>query len=128
MLARLVQYGIPILFLIFSSVLVSAGRLPQEKWNPYDQSSSEMFQWIRSNTAGDAVISFFKPRAMHLLGERICLLEMPVDVRKASYFVYTKELTWNEAQPSLQDYQQVAELTPVFENKNFVIYRVGVRP
>jgi hypothetical protein len=129
MLARLVQYGVPILFLIVASVLVGAGKLPREKWSPYDESSSEMFQWIRSNTAGDAVISFFKPRAMHLLGERICLTAMPVDVRKVSYLVYTKELTfWNEKQPSLQQYQQAAALTPAFENRNFVVYRVGVRP
>jgi hypothetical protein len=72
------------------------------------------------------VISFFKPRAMHLLGERICLTAMPVDVRKASYLVYTKELTWNEGQPSLQQYQQAAALNPVFENRNFVVYRIGV--
>jgi hypothetical protein len=87
-----------------------------------------MFQWIRSYTARDAVISFFKPRAMHLLGERICLTAMPVDVGKASYLVYTKELTWNEGQPSLQHYQQAAALNPVFENRTFVVYRVGVTP
>jgi hypothetical protein len=127
-LARFVQYGVPISFLVAALVLVGTGRLPQEKWNPYDQPSSEMFQWVRSNTAKDAVISFFKPRAMQLLGERICLLAAPVDLRKASYFVYTKELTWNEGQPLLQEYQQAAELTPVFENQNFVVYRVGPRP
>jgi hypothetical protein len=128
MLARLVQYGIPILFLTISSVLVGTGKLPREKWNPYDQESSAMFQWIRSYTARDAVISFFKPRAMHLLGERICLTAMPVDVPKASYLVYTKELTWNEGQPSLLQYQQTVALSPVFENRNFVVYRVGVTP
>jgi hypothetical protein len=128
MLARLVQYGIPILFLTISSVLVGTGQLPREKWNPYDQESSAMFHWIRSYTARDAVISFFKPRAMHLLGERICLTAMPVDVPKASYLVYTKELSWNEGQPSLLQYQQTVALSPVFENRNFVVYRVGVTP
>ncbi len=128
MAASLVQYGVPILFLVVASVLVGTGRLPKEKWNPYDQSSSEMFQWVRINTSDDAVIAFFKPRAMHLLGERICLTAMPVDVRKASYLVYTKERIWNEGQPSLQQYQQAAELTPAFENRNFVIYRVSVTP
>jgi hypothetical protein len=128
MLARSVQYGIPIVFLIASSLVVATGKLPREKWTPYDQPSSEMFQWIRTNTAGNAVISFFKPRAMHLLGERLCLTAMPVDAQKASYLVYTKELKWNEGQPSLQQYQQAVSLTPAFENQNFVVYRIGVRP
>lgn len=128
LLARLVQYGIPILFLAVASVLVGTGKVPRQKWNPYDKSSTAMFQWIRSKTAGDAVISFFKPRAMHLLGERICLTAMPSDVRKASYLVYTKELTWNEGQPSLQQYQKAAKLTPVFHNENFIVYRVEIGP
>lgn len=128
LLALSVQYGFPIVFLILASVLVGTGRLPQEKWNPYDQPSSEMFQWIRSNTSGDAVISFFKPRAMHLLGQRLCLTATTADVRKASFLVYGKERTWNEGQPSLQQYQQAAVLTPAFENRNFVVYRIGPRP
>ncbi len=128
LLAHSVQYGFPIVFLILASVLVGTGRLPQEKWNPYDQPSSEMFQWIRNNTSGDAVISFFKPRAMHLLGQRLCLTATTADVRKASYLVYGKQRTWNEGQPSLQQYQQAAVLTPAFQNRNFVVYRIGPRP
>jgi hypothetical protein len=125
LLARGVEFGFPILFLAASSFVVATGRIPQEKWGPYDQPSTEMFRWIKSNTPSDAVISFFKPRAMHLLGERICLTGMPEDVPKASYFVYTKEHMWNEGEPPLEAYQQVAMLFPVFENQNFVIYRVG---
>jgi hypothetical protein len=127
-LALLVQYGIPILFLLVSSALVATGKLPQEKWTPYDQPSSEMFQWIRSNTSSDAVISFFKPRAMHLLGQRLCLTPTLADVPKVSYFVYSKEHTWNEEHPSLQQYQQAAALTPAFENRNFIVFRVGPKP
>jgi hypothetical protein len=126
-LARSIQYGFPILFLLVSSALVATGKVPRETWNPYDQPSTEMFQWIRSNTSGDAVISFFKPRAMHLLGERLCLTATPADLRKVSYFVYAREGSWNEGQPPLPQYQQVAELTPAFENRNFVVYRVGAR-
>jgi hypothetical protein len=126
-LPRLMQYGFPILFLLVSSALVVSGKIPREKWNPYDQPSSEMFQWIRSNTSGDAVVSFFKPRAMHLLGQRLCLTATPADLRKVSYFVYTRGGSWNDGQPPLQRYQQVAELTPTFENSNFVVYRVGAR-
>ncbi|MBZ5659118.1 MAG: hypothetical protein LAO08_01820 [Acidobacteriia bacterium] len=126
--ARTAQSGFPIFFLLVSSVLAGTGKIPQETWNPYDQPSSEMFQWIRSNTSGDAVISFFKPRAMHLLGQRLCLTATPADLHKASYLVYSREHTWNEAQPSLEQYQQEAALTPAFENRNFVVYRVGARP
>jgi len=125
LLAGSIEYGLPALFLVVSSLLVGTGRISQDKWNPYDQPSSEMFRWIKSNTAGDAVISFFKPRAMHLLADRICLTGMPEDVRKASYFVYTKERDWNEGEPAIQAYQQAAPLTLAFENRNFAVYRVG---
>ena len=126
--ARSVQYGWPVLFLLASSLLVATGRVPQEIWNPYDQSSSEMFQWIKNNTPGDAVISFFKPRAMHLLADRLCLTAMPADLGKAAYLVYTKQRAWNEAEPTMEQYQQAALLTPAFENRNFVVYRVAARP
>jgi Dolichyl-phosphate-mannose-protein mannosyltransferase len=36
MLARLVQFAIPILFLVVASVLVVTDKLPRQKWNPYD--------------------------------------------------------------------------------------------
>ncbi len=128
-LARAVQFGFPVLFLLASSAVVATGRTPQEAWHPYDQPSSEMFQWIRSNTPGDAVISFFKPRALHLLTDRLCLTAWPADVPKASFFVYTKEFSfWNQGQPPIQDYRNVAALTPVFENRNFIVYRVAARP
>jgi dolichyl-phosphate-mannose-protein mannosyltransferase len=126
-LARAVECGIPILFLIASSALVITGKIRQERWNPYDQPSSQMFQWIRSNTPTDAVISFFKPRAMHFFADRICLTGMPGDVPKVSYFVYTKHPN-NESGPPLQEYQQVAGLTPAFDNQDFTVYRVGARP
>jgi Dolichyl-phosphate-mannose-protein mannosyltransferase len=126
--SRAVQYGIPVFFLLVSSALVVTRRVPQEQWTPYDQPSTEMFQWIRNNTPSDAVISFFKPRAMHMLGERLCLTATPADLRKVSFFVYTKGPSWNEAQPTLEVYQRAAALTPAFENRNFVVYRVGGRP
>jgi hypothetical protein len=126
-LARAAEYGIPILFLVASSALVITGKIRQERWNPYDQPSSQMFQWIRNNTPADAVISFFKPRAMHLFAGRICLTGMPGDVPKASYFVYTKHPN-SESGPPLEEYQQVVGLTPAFANQDFTVYRVGARP
>ncbi len=127
LLSRGVQYGIPIALLIIALVIIGTGILHRENWNPYDQPSSQMFQWIRRNTSGDAVISFFKPRAMHLLGDRICLTATTADIRKASYLVYAKRLTPNEDQPSLEQYQHVAALISAFENRNFVVYRVGAK-
>jgi len=127
LLARSVEYGFPILFLVAASGLVITGKLREERWNPYNQPSLQMFQWIKSRTPSDAVISFFKPRAMHLLAGRICLTGMPGDIPKVSYFVYTKHSN-NEGAPPLGEYQQVAGLTPAFENQDFVVYRVEARP
>jgi hypothetical protein len=127
LLARSVEYGIPIMFLIAASGLVITGKIREQRWNPYDQSSLQMFQWIKSNTPSNAVISFFKPRAMHLLAGRICLTGTPWDIPKASYFVYTKHAN-NEGGPPLEEYRQVAGLTPAFENQDFAVYRVETRP
>ena len=118
---------VPDLVLLAACALIGTGRLPQEKWQPYDQQSSEMFQWIRSNTPSDAVISFFKPRAMHLLGDRLCLTAIASRCPQASYLVYAKDQTWNAGQPSLEQYEQAAELMPAFKNRTFVVYRVEAK-
>jgi hypothetical protein len=85
-----------------------------------------MFQWIREHTAPGAVISFFKPRAMHLLGDRLAVTARAPDIRHASILVYTKKRTWNEDQPPVAEYERAAELEVLFENNHFRIY--GVRP
>jgi hypothetical protein len=127
-IARAGQFGLPAAFLLASLTLVLTGRVPRELTHPYDASSSEMFAWVQRNTPRDAIISFFKPRAMHLLTDRLSLSGRPEDVPKTSYFVYTKDVgAWNDGQPPLREFQQRAELTQAFENRNFIVFRVSRR-
>jgi hypothetical protein len=85
-----------------------------------------MFAWIQRNTPRESVISFFKPRAMRLLTDRPSLSGTPADAARASYFVYTKDVGhWNDGQPPLRQFEASAALTKVFENPNFIVFRVS---
>ena len=124
-LSATIQFGTPILFLVFSLVIVGFGRIPKEEWQPYDSDSTEMFQWIHLNTAPNDVVAFFKPRAMHLLGGRLSLTATVEDIAHVSYFVYTNKRKFNESQPTLEQYRSVASLMLMFQNQNFQVYRVS---
>ncbi len=63
--------GILVLFAIQSGRLVRANLAAgRQEAGPFDMSSTEMFQFIRTNTPPDSVIVFFKPRAMRLMTDR----------------------------------------------------------
>lgn len=118
---------IPATFLAVSLVFATrAGS--REAWHPYDAASSEVFAWIRQNTAPDAVIAFFKPRVMHLLGERLSITAMSDDAPRATYLVYGKRPEWTEFQDELGNYDQFVTLVPRFENQNFIVFAVVARP
>lgn len=69
---------------------------------PFDPSSTAMFAFIRDHTAPDAVIVFFKPRAMRLLTDRRAFCsERLADLSKADYLVWHKQMG---------DYNQFARL------------------
>ena len=118
---------LPVMLAATCAVRIASGRTPRELSSPYDPASTQMFQWMRTETPRDAVVSFFKPRVMHLLGERLAVTAAVEDVRHASYLVYPQLPGWVGRQPAITAYESAAVLTPVFENPGFVVYRVQAR-
>jgi hypothetical protein len=123
-LARAGVLALPVLFFMIAVGLVASGRTSREAWHPYDAPSREMFEWIQQNTAADDVVAFFKPRAMHLLGDRLSITAMAADAPRASYLVYGKRSEWVEFQQGLDDYRSSVTLLPRFENQNFIVFAV----
>ena len=93
---------------------------------PFDPYSAEMFAFIREQTPTDSVIVFFRPRVMRLLTGRDSFLSLDcARIPPGDYLALSKK-----ADDSLQSSaEQLAAchlpLTPVFENRRFIVYRVA---
>lgn len=116
----------PVVYLGICLALIGFGKLPKEEWHPFDAMSQDMFRWIRKNTAPTDVISFFKPRVMHLFTDHLSVTATVADTRQASYLVYTQPRKFNERQPSLAEYRTIANLHLVYSNSSFQVYRIGL--
>ena len=116
----------PAVFLTVTGTLAARGTV-REAWHPYDAPSRDMFAWIREHTEPDAVVAFFKPRVMHLLGGRLSITAMSADAPRASYLVYGKRREWTEFQQDLEAYDDVVTLVRRFENQNFIVFAVAPR-
>ncbi len=94
---------------------------------PYHETSQEMFAFIRENTPADAVIIFFKPRAMRLFTNRDSILTTYCeDLTNGDYYVLNAKGTdsnqINAEELMLCD--NFSQLHEVFKNRRFVIYQV----
>jgi hypothetical protein len=93
---------------------------------PFDPYSQAMFSFIREKTPTDSVVIFFRPRAMRLLGGRDSFLSTECErVPLGDYLAMSKK-----ADDSLQIVADQVEgcglpLEPVFENRRFIVYRLG---
>lgn len=93
---------------------------------PFDPYSQAMFEFIREETPTDSVVIFFRPRAMRLLGERDAFLSTEcARLPLGDYLALSKK-----ADDSLQLPDGAAQgcglsLTTVFENRRFIVYRLG---
>ncbi|MBI5296866.1 MAG: glycosyltransferase family 39 protein [Chloroflexi bacterium] len=93
---------------------------------PFDPHSQAMFEFIRAETPPASVVIFFRPRAMRLLGERDSFLSTEcARLPLGDYLALSKK-----ADDSLQLPEGAAQgcglsLTTVFENRRFIVYRLG---
>ena len=96
--------------------------------NVLDPVSIEMFDFIKTNTPSDAIVAFYKPRALRLFTNRDTLMIESCDaLHKASYVVLRKsrgavdQIAPNDVtscNPSLS-------LIEMFDNEKFVIYQIS---
>lgn len=98
--------------------------------NVFDPVSSEMFEFVKSETPADAVVSFYKPRALRLFTDRDSLL---IDdcgaLPKAHYVVLRKSRgAVDQVAPNeIESCNPFATVTEVFTNEKFTVYQISVR-
>jgi 4-amino-4-deoxy-L-arabinose transferase-like glycosyltransferase len=92
---------------------------------PFDSYSSDLFEFIRSETSSDSVIVFFKPRAMRLFTDRDSIMVLECEnLLLGDYVVLHK--TWEFSQILPADIQKCRlPLMDVFENQRFIVYEVS---
>lgn len=92
---------------------------------PFDPLSLEMFAFIREQTPPESVIVFFRPRVMRLLTERDSFLSTEcARIPLGDYFVLSKKADDSLQIPPDRMYECEVSLTPLFENRRFVVYQV----
>jgi hypothetical protein len=94
---------------------------------PFERQSAELFDWIRSTTAPDSVVIFFKPRAMRLLtGRSALLVDNCSQLAKGDYVVIRKKggATDQVRPEDVTRCNRSVEETNAFENVEYVAHRV----
>ena len=96
---------------------------------PFDETSIELFEYIKSNLPEDSLFIFFRPRVMRLMTDRDAILVLSCEnLSKGDYVVINKK--W-------EDMGQIAPeeikscpiaLNDIYKNRRFVIYEVGNSP
>ena len=91
---------------------------------PFDSFSSEMFNYIRTETSPESVIIFFKPRAMHLFTDHDSIMVLQCDHLTRGDFVALHK-TWEYSQILPGEIRNCnVSLKATFENRRFVVYRI----
>jgi hypothetical protein len=105
---------------------LSHGRGPYG--NVFDPLSIEMFEFVKSETPADAVVSFYKPRALRLFTDRASLLIDTCDgLTLADYMVLRKSRgDVDQISPEkIESCHVSVALTEIFSNKKFVVYQIS---
>lgn len=93
---------------------------------PYDPFSYEMYEFIREETPEDAVVIFFKPRAMRLFTNRDTFLtDQCADLVKGDYVVINEKGAVNQLNPGeIEDCTGDFRLETVFNNRRMSVYQI----
>ena len=94
---------------------------------PFESSSTQLFDFIRSRTAPADVIIFFKPRAMRLMTDRDALLIDRCDRLDRGDYVAIRKQDGTPDQVPAKDIAACGpplDPAPVFANQQFVVYRI----
>jgi hypothetical protein len=113
------------------SARINLGRHRTVNDGPFERRSAELFDWIRSTTAPDSVVIFFKPRAMRLLTDRAALLVDDCSQLGKGDYVVIRKNGGNAGQVRPDDVARCnrsADATKAFENAEYVAYRILPRP
>ncbi|HEY3311155.1 MAG TPA: hypothetical protein VGK00_05895 [Anaerolineales bacterium] len=93
---------------------------------PFDESSAEMFAFIRAETPAESIVIFRKPRALRLFtGRNAFMTENCGDLPGGDYVViHLKAENGQVPAEQVSTCNPVIRLDEVFRNKRFVVYQV----
>ncbi len=113
------------LFLFTSGLRAYTNLKEDRKINgPFDPYSSDVYNFIKSETPPDSVIVFWKPRAMRLFtGHDTLMLTECEALPKGNYIVISKKAENSQVPPDQIDKCGLS-LRNVFENQRFIIYEL----
>lgn len=94
---------------------------------PYTASSTEVFDYISKNCNPDAIISYWKPRALLLYTGRNSFMATDLDLCKTKkadfYLFYRKAYADQLSMDTIIKYKSV--FTQTFSNKDFTLFRIN---
>ena len=92
---------------------------------PFDPVSSEVYSYIKEETAPDSILIFFKPRAMRLMTDHDTLMINQCEgLFKGDYVILSKKVGENNQIPPERIDSCNLPLDNVFENRRFIIYEI----
>jgi hypothetical protein len=95
---------------------------------PFEQTSQDMFYFIKEHVPEDAVIVFFKPRLMRMLTNRRSIMVSKVsDLNKGNYLcIYLGEDAYDQLPYNIiSSLVNKGTLDPIYVNRHFAIYQIG---
>ncbi|HME69977.1 MAG TPA: hypothetical protein VKM54_08925 [Myxococcota bacterium] len=107
-----------------------AGTRPQIN-GAFDELSTEMFSYVRKSTATNALIVFFKPRAMRLFTDRDSIMLTECErLGEGNYIVINREIgDTNQVGPDrIENCNPLLKLKKSFQNRRFTAYEVQTQP
>lgn len=91
---------------------------------PFDPFSMDVYNYIKTETAPDSVIVFHKPRAMRLFTNHDAVMVTECErLTLGDYVVINKKAENSQIPPDQIDKCGLA-LTPVYENRRFIVYEI----
>jgi hypothetical protein len=137
-LRKVVTYGpvlLVILFFLSSNINTITSRFQGSQGEissgPYAPTSQEMFSFVENHTETDSVIVFMKPRLMTMLtGRRSIRIINIKELTRGDYLIfYLRDDFRRSYQITDKEVERLIgrdELDIVFENQDFIIYRLGL--
>ncbi len=96
--------------------------------NAFDPLSMELFEFVKSETPADAVVSFYKPRALRLFTDRDSLLIDTCDALSLADYMVLRKSRGNVDQISpekIESCHVFVAVTEIFSNKKFAVYQIS---
>jgi hypothetical protein len=91
---------------------------------PFDEYSTEVYEFIKRNTPPDSIVVFFKPRAMRLFTDRDAFMSFECKRLPLGDYVVISKKAENSQVPLEQIGSCNLPLDDVYENRRFIVYKI----